>query len=117
MRPSFQLAQQHVQRFWPALFPISLVITSTLSAVTTPERHSLFVNSIAWFAVAIYYGVRVGIRFGQGSVYKRRLSWLSGFLYALAQVCERAAADREGLWWTHVCFARQNLWQYHTMTN
>ncbi|QDS74092.1 hypothetical protein FKW77_009614 [Venturia effusa] len=99
MRPSLQQAQQNVLRFWPALFPALLVITSSLSTVTTPARHSLFVNAVAWLFVALYYGVKVGIQFSKGSAYKRRLSWLSGFLYGLAHVCERALNDRDALGW------------------
>lgn len=106
MRPSLQQAQQNVLRFWPALFPILLVVISTLAAVTTPAKHSLFVSAIAWLAVALYYGVKVGVQFGKGSAYKRRLSWSSGFLYGLAQVCERASNDRDALWWAQVQLAQ-----------
>lgn len=105
MRPSLQQAQQNVLRFWPALFPFLLVVTSALSTVTTPARHSLFVNTIAWLAVALYYGVKVGIQFGNVSAYKRRLSWSAGVLYALAQICERASNDRDSLWWSQVRIA------------
>ncbi|KAE9991651.1 hypothetical protein EG327_011272 [Venturia inaequalis] len=100
MRPSLQQAQQNVLRFWPALFPLLLVVTSALSTVTIPARHSLFVNAVAWLAVALYYGVKVGIRSGKRSPYKRRLTWSSGILYALAQICERASSDRDSLWWS-----------------
>src|ERR1700742_1966813 len=99
MRPSFHLAQQHVSRFAPVLLPIALLIACTLSDITTPVTHSLFVNSIAWLVVSICYGARVGLQIKSGITRKRKLSWLAGFLYALAQVCERAAADRDGLWW------------------
>lgn len=106
MRPTLQQAQQNVLRFWPALLPFLLIFTSTLSTVTTLARHSLFVNAISWLAVALYYAFKVGVQCGKGSPYKRRLSWSSGFLYALAQICERASNERDALWWAQVRYAQ-----------
>ncbi|TID23987.1 glycosyltransferase family 90 protein [Venturia nashicola] len=100
MRPSLQQAQQNVLRFWPAFFPFLLILTSALSTVTTPARHSLFVNAVAWLVVALYYAFKVGVQLGKGSLYRRRLTWSSGVLYALAQICERASDDRDALWWS-----------------
>jgi hypothetical protein len=102
MRPSLSLAKQHVQEATPALLPVALVIFYTLSATKTPFHHSLFAKSIAWLLVCIYHGARLRLRAGAGDARKRTLSWLAGLLYALAQVCDRAAAENEGVWWAKV---------------
>ncbi|KAE9969841.1 hypothetical protein EG327_010446 [Venturia inaequalis] len=66
VRAQFE-SDYYVLRFWPALIPLLLVVTSALSTVTIPARHSLFVNAVVWLAVALYYGVKVDIRSGKRS--------------------------------------------------
>jgi hypothetical protein len=104
MRPSFLLVKQHVQEATPAILPVALVVLSSLSATKTAFHRSLFANSIAWLLVCAYHGARLGKNAGADAddARRRRLSWLAGLLYALAQVCDRAAADNEGIWWTKV---------------
>lgn len=95
----------HVQKHVPAAFyPIALLAACTCSSLATPFRHSLFATAIAWLIVSLYFGARLGFRVGAGAggAHKRRLNWLAGLLYALSQVCDRAAADVEGTWWTKV---------------
>ncbi|KAF2433203.1 hypothetical protein EJ08DRAFT_94873 [Tothia fuscella] len=100
MRPTLLLAQQQVLQLSGPVLPIALLVTSTLSSSTTPYRHSLFANAIAWLVICVGFGVKLGVKIGAGSARKRRLSWLAGLLYALALVCDRAAADQEGVWWS-----------------
>jgi hypothetical protein len=109
MRPSFLLAQQHVQQLEPAVLPVALLAAATFSATKTPFRHSLFANSVAWLLVCVYHAARLGLNGYAGSARKRRLSWLAGLLFALAQVCDRAAADVEGTRWSKVCSARGSV--------
>jgi hypothetical protein len=100
--PSLSQVKHHVEQAAPAVLPVILLTAGYFSATTTPFRHSLFANSIAWLLVCAYHGVRVGLHAGAGDARKRRLSWLAGLLYALGLVCDRAAADVESVWWTKV---------------
>jgi hypothetical protein len=102
MLPSLSQAKQHVQEATPAFLPVAVALLSYLSATKTASRHSLFANSIAWLLVCTYHGARLGLNAGTGDARKQRLSWVAGLLYALAQVCDRAAADDEGAWWAKV---------------
>jgi hypothetical protein len=102
MRP--ELATVLLRVAAPASLPIGLLVSGTLSAVVTRSQSSLFVTAIAWGLVALYQSYTTGFRFRlrDGQSGTRKLCWITGLVFALAQICERVAADGEGVWWTRV---------------
>ncbi|KAF2503298.1 hypothetical protein BU16DRAFT_521883 [Lophium mytilinum] len=90
-----QNVAQHAHLFLPCVF----LAASVSTAVNTPERHSLLITSISWALVWIFSIIRAGVLAGLDNVKRRKSCWAAGALLALAQICDRAARDREGMWW------------------
>src|ERR1700712_655272 len=88
----------------PALLPVGFLVSGALSATTTPLRSSLFLTAIAWGLIAIHLTCQTGFRalLKDDRTQIRKLCWITGLALSLAQICERVAADREGVWWTRV---------------
>ncbi|KAF1983970.1 glycosyltransferase family 90 protein [Aulographum hederae CBS 113979] len=101
MRSTLTLALDHLSRSWnaPQLLPALALLASALAAAKTPRRHTLLAHAVCWAAVWGYACVRVGVFAGWEKSKRRRWCWTAGFLYAVGEVCERAARDQEGLWW------------------
>lgn len=97
MRPSFKLQEHVFNRIKPGLLPILTLVACTSQNLTSPVRHSLLVNAVAWLVVCLACLYRTGVRGATGDVHKRKYCLMSGALYAIALGCERAAFDQAGL--------------------
>lgn len=82
----------------PWTLPAALLLLSTISQIQTPETQSLLAGSVSWAFVLVQSSLRVGFLAKSDQIRRKRLCWAAGGLFALAQVCERAALDREGIW-------------------
>lgn len=86
----------------PTALALAFVASSIVSALVASPEHSLLVAAVSWGLLWIYSSTRIGLSSGKDNVLRRRYSWTAGALLALAQVCEQAAHDPEGVWWTKV---------------
>ncbi|KAK7531704.1 uncharacterized protein J3D65DRAFT_638496 [Phyllosticta citribraziliensis] len=84
----------------PAVLHVAFVVLSVFSALCSSPDHSLLATSVSWGLLWIFSSLRIGLWHGRDNVLRRRFSWTAGALLALAQVCEQAANDEEGFWWT-----------------
>src|ERR1700761_1643084 len=102
MQPAIPVIVKNVAQYSPFLLPAALLIASIISTINTPVQHSLLITSISWGLVWIFSVVRAGIYSGLDNTIRTKFCWAVGGLLALAQIYERAARDREGIWWTKV---------------
>lgn len=91
---------ENVAQHSPFLLPAAFLVVSIISTTNTPVQHSLLITSISWGLIWIFSIARAGLYSGFDNTIRKKFSWAAGGLFALAQICERAARDREGIWWT-----------------
>ncbi|GME53800.1 Lipopolysaccharide-modifying protein [Neofusicoccum parvum] len=84
----------------PTALAAAFVASSAVSALAASPEHSLLVAAVSWALLWTYSSARVGVWTGWDNVLRRKYSWTAGALLALAAVCEQAAHDPEGVWWT-----------------
>ena len=102
MQPVILVMVENVSQYSPFLLPAAFLVVSIISTINTPVQHSLLITSISWGLIWIFSIARAGIYSGFDNAIRKKFSWSAGGLFALAQICERAARDREGIWWTKV---------------
>lgn len=104
MQLALSLPVAHLQSSAPSpvLLPTAFFAVSILSALCSSPDHSLLATAVSWALLWIYSSLQIGLWHGRDNVLRRRFSWTAGALLALAQVCEQAANDDEGFWWTKV---------------
>ena len=96
---------------------VALIAASAVSASYSSISHSLLVTSTAWAFLWIYASLRTGIWDNSENAIRRKYSWTAGALLSLAQVCEQAARDPEGIWWTKVGSLRmRRCFSEHVLT-
>ncbi|OCL06419.1 glycosyltransferase family 90 protein [Glonium stellatum] len=100
MRPAITVMVEYAAQYTYFLLPTAFLGVSIISTINTPVQHSLLITSISWALVWIFGIIRAGIYSGLDNTIRKKFSWAAGALFALAQICERAARDREGIWWT-----------------
>lgn len=110
MRTSLRAVAYDVSEYTAILLPAALLLTTSLSISYTPTRHSLLLSSISWAITCVYISFQAGVRAAQGDVRRRQLSWIGGCCHGFAEVCERAACDRDGIWWTKVARTQSHAW-------
>lgn len=102
MQPVIPVMVENVTQYSPFLLPAAFLVVSIISTINTPVQHSLLITSISWGLIWIFSIARAGLYSGFDNTIRKKFSWAAGGLFALAQICERAARDREGIWWTKV---------------
>ncbi|OCK82238.1 glycosyltransferase family 90 protein [Lepidopterella palustris CBS 459.81] len=100
MHPVISVVVENVARNWHLFLLATFIIASIVSTINTPVQHSLLITSISWALVWIASVLRAGIYSGGDNTTRKKFSWIAGCLLALAQICERAARDKEGIWLT-----------------
>ncbi|KAH9873108.1 hypothetical protein J1614_005505, partial [Plenodomus biglobosus] len=99
MHPAVSLIADNVVKHHQLLAALLFSILATVGNVHTPVQHSLFVTAISWILVWVPLVLRVGI-YSNNSRESRNTSWRAGVFLALAEVCGRAACDKQGVWVT-----------------
>ncbi|KAF2199269.1 hypothetical protein GQ43DRAFT_482607 [Delitschia confertaspora ATCC 74209] len=100
MHPAVSTAAEYVLQHQHLLYLIAFLISAIVANVYTPIQHSLLITSISWLLIWIPTIFRAGIGYRDGATSKNIGAWAAGAFLALAQICDRAAYDREGTWWT-----------------
>ncbi|KAF2791010.1 glycosyltransferase family 90 protein [Melanomma pulvis-pyrius CBS 109.77] len=110
-------ALQHQHLFVPLLF----LVCVTAAQVHGPVQHSLLVAAVSWALIWVLAIFRAGVWSSSGNRSRKTTSWLAGGLLALAQICDRAACDKEGIWSTKgllpllaVLVSENEFWSKHT---
>jgi hypothetical protein len=93
----FENAYKHHSLFAPLLFSTFAAIAN----VSEPIQHALLIRAVAWALLWILAVFKAGI-WSSSSAKRRKTTWLAGACLAFAQICDRAACDREGVWATKV---------------
>lgn len=78
------------------LAPLLFTVLGAVASVNSPVQHSLLVTSASWAILWVPLVIRVGLYSNSGSR-RKSTSWLAGALLALADVCDRAACDKDGI--------------------
>lgn len=101
MHPVVSLVTENVLNHRMLFAPLLYSIIASVANVHEPVQHSLLVATVSWGVIWLYAMVKVG--FGLDREKKRVTCWLAGALVAFAQICDRAAVDKEGSWTTKAC--------------
>lgn len=100
MHPVASSIVDHARRNHHVFIPLVFSVLAATTNVHAPVKHHLLITSASWAVVCIATLFRTGFRTPDAA--RRRTSWLAAGLLALAQICERAACDKEGTWSTKV---------------
>ncbi|KAF1971988.1 hypothetical protein BU23DRAFT_590333 [Bimuria novae-zelandiae CBS 107.79] len=98
MQPAASLIADHARKHHHHFVPLLFTVLAATANVHGPVRHQLLITSVSWVAVCVFALLRAGIR--TPDAVQQRTSWLAGGFLALAQICDRAACDKEGIWAT-----------------
>lgn len=90
-------ASSHSSLALPAL----LFFASLVANVFRPTNNSLLTSAIAWLAVCASSTSKGSARSLLEATSARKTAWAAGLLFALAQVCDKAA-DGLAIWWAKV---------------
>lgn len=90
-------ASSHSSLALPAL----LFLASLVANISTPTKNSLLTSAIAWLAVCASSTSKSSARSLLEATAARKTAWAAGSLFALAQVCDKAA-DGRAIWWAKV---------------
>jgi hypothetical protein len=80
----------------PAFIPASFLLSTVVSELYSSTRSHLLHIAVAWGFIAILLLVRTGHR---NESFNR--SWRAGAMFAMSQICTRAAAERDSIRWTY----------------
>ncbi|KAH7135106.1 hypothetical protein B0J11DRAFT_152762 [Dendryphion nanum] len=89
---------QNAVKYQHLLLPLLFAILGPIATAHTPTRHSLLVHAVSWALIWIPTLFRTGFWSEDASRSRKITSWLAGACIALAQICDRAASDKEGVW-------------------
>jgi hypothetical protein len=92
----------NVVRYRQLLVPLLFIGFGTATNIHESVQHSLMTTALSWEVVWALLVFKVGIWLNTSSK-RRHVSWIAGACFALAQICERAACDKEGTWTAKVC--------------
>jgi hypothetical protein len=92
----------NVVRHHQLLVPLLFIVFATAANIHEPVQHSLLITALSWEIVWALLVFKVGA-WSNTSRKRRHVSWIAGACFALAQMCERAACDKEGTWTAQVC--------------
>ena len=90
-------ASSHSSLALPAL----LFLASLVANISAPTKNSLLTSAIAWLAVCACSTSKGSARSLLEVTAARKTAWAAGLLFALAQVCDKAA-DGRAIWWAKV---------------
>ncbi|KAF2183223.1 glycosyltransferase family 90 protein [Zopfia rhizophila CBS 207.26] len=100
MHPAVSLIAENALQNQHLLLPVLLLVLATVATVHTPIQHSLLITAVSWALIWIPTIFRAGLWSSNGSNTRKTASWVAGGFLALAQICDRAARDKEGIWST-----------------
>jgi hypothetical protein len=100
MHPAVAIVAENVLQNQHLLHPLAFLISAIVANVNTPVQHSLLITSISWLFIWLATVFQAGSGLSGGVNNKRIAGWAAGAFLALAEICDRAARDREGTWWT-----------------
>ncbi|KAF2875547.1 hypothetical protein BDV95DRAFT_278068 [Massariosphaeria phaeospora] len=98
MHPAVSLLAENAFRYQHLFAPVLFLVVAAVASVHGPVQHSLLVASVSWAIIWIPTVVRTRPWSRDGSRSRKTASWLAGGFLALAQLCDRAACDKEGSW-------------------
>jgi hypothetical protein len=101
MHPVAALVLENAEKHHNLLAPVLFSIFAAIANVSEPVQHSLLIRAVTWALIWLLAAFRAGI-WTSSSAKRRKTSWLAGGCLAFAQICDRAACDREGVWATKV---------------
>jgi len=101
MHPVVSLVTENAITHRMLVAPLLYSTFALVANVHEPVQHSLLIATVSWGLLWFYTVVKVGFGLDKDNT-KRATCWLAGALVAFAQICDRAAADREGSWTTKV---------------
>ena len=90
--------------------PAILFLTSLVANICTPTKNSLLTSAIAWLAVCASNTSKGSARSLLEATTARKIAWAAGLLFALAQVCHKAA-DGRAIWWAKVISHLGGFWE------
>ncbi|KAH7082135.1 hypothetical protein FB567DRAFT_561994 [Paraphoma chrysanthemicola] len=97
MHPVLSLIADNVSRYPQLFVPLLFTITSAVANVHEPVQYSLLIAAASWATIWVSTLLRVGIR-SHPTKKRRWTGWVAGACLAFAQICDRAACDKEGIW-------------------
>tara|TARA_R110002003_G_scaffold1005_6_gene22019 strand:+ start:8938 stop:9264 length:327 start_codon:yes stop_codon:yes gene_type:complete len=101
MHPALSLIADNVSRYPQLFVPLLFGVFGALTNVHEPVQYSLLIATVSWAIIWLPTLFKVGV-LSNTSKKRRRTSWLTGAVLAFAQICERAACDKEGIWLSKV---------------
>jgi hypothetical protein len=104
MHPAASLVLENAYTYRKLLVPLLFIVLALVANVHEPVQHSLLIKAVSWAVLGVLAVFKAGI-WSNTNDKRRTTSWLAGSLLALAQVCDRAARDKEGTWATKVTTA------------
>lgn len=102
MHPVVSLVTENAANHRMLFAPLLFSIIASVANVHEPVQHSLLIATVSWGVLWLYAVFKVGFRLDKDNK-RRPTCWLAGALVAFAQICDRAAVDKEGSWTTKVC--------------
>jgi hypothetical protein len=101
MHPAASLVLENAYTYRKLLVPLLFSVFALVANVDEPVQHSLLIKAVSWAVLWVLAVTKAGI-WSNTREKRRTTSWLAGSLLALAQICDRAACDKEGTWATKV---------------
>ncbi|CAI6333045.1 unnamed protein product [Periconia digitata] len=98
MHPAVLSIVDNARKYQGYIIPALYVFFAKIANSHAPVQHQLLVAAVSWGIVCLCTLPWAGISLASEG--KRREAWLAGGFLALAQICESAACDKEGIWST-----------------
>ncbi|CAI6227077.1 unnamed protein product [Periconia digitata] len=98
MHSTLLLIVEKARKFQSHIIPALYVFFAQIAFSHAPVQHQLLVAAVSWGIVFLCTLLWAGISLGGER--DRTSAWLAGGFLALAQICESAACDKEGIWST-----------------
>ncbi|KAF2463283.1 uncharacterized protein BDR25DRAFT_337944 [Lindgomyces ingoldianus] len=120
MHPAVSLIAENVLKNQALVVALLFPVLATVANVDTPVQHSLLVTAVSWALIWIPAVCRAGLGASGSGGSKKATSWAAGGFLAFAQICDRAACDKEGIWSTKallpllvVLLSESEIWSHH----
>jgi hypothetical protein len=97
MHPVVSPVLENAYKHYKLLVPLLFSIFASVANVHEPVQHSLLITAVSWAILWVSSVFKAGI-WSNTSKKRRTTSWLAGAFLAFAQICDRAACDKEGTW-------------------
>lgn len=101
MHPVVSLVLENAYKYHQFLVPLLFSVFGSVANIHEPVQHTLFITAVSWAILWLPIIFKTGI-WSNTSNKRRRTSWLAGGFLAFAQICDRAACDKDGTWATKV---------------